>query len=376
MRLIHQITARIYGNAPGLLAIFLMACVPAMALLTPAEPDPLARIRDAAKGNVQACSATGETLCEQVAPKIVANAQGDSPLAENLRQLTGILQGNKIKASEEAAEIGWAIAAFHDAGLDAHVEKYASTNGSSTEHENVIAEYRGRESPEDWVLVGAHLGPLARAPGEVESSCDAAALIEAARDISLTGVHPRISLRFVLFTGDEQSAPASLGYVRLHRAELDHDRAAIFFQSDCRRLAGYLLNGRPDLESGVREAMKPIESMGGEHFASHTFLGTDGFDFLLEGIPALTVFPVQDTVTLDSPAPISSLVKTNLADLKRNTAIVAVTAFGIAERSAPLGPRQSRAEIESLLKTWDLETQMKIAGLWPLWESGERGRMP
>jgi len=56
-------------------------------------PDPLARIRAAAQGNVPACSATGETLCEQVAPKIIANAQGESPLAENLRRLTDEMEG-------------------------------------------------------------------------------------------------------------------------------------------------------------------------------------------------------------------------------------------------------------------------------------------
>jgi hypothetical protein len=103
-------------------------------------------------------------------------------------------------------------------------------------------------------------------------------------------------------------------------------------------------------------------------------LGTDGFDFLLEGVPALIAFPLQTTITLDGPAPIRAPV--NIADLKRNAAIVAVTAFGIAERAAPLGPRQSRAEIESSIKTWDLNRQIRTSGLWPLWELGERGRLP
>jgi hypothetical protein len=53
-------------------ALFVAGVLPAAAQLSPAEPDPLARIRDAAKTNVQACSATGESLCEQVAPKIFA----------------------------------------------------------------------------------------------------------------------------------------------------------------------------------------------------------------------------------------------------------------------------------------------------------------
>jgi hypothetical protein len=119
--------------------------------------------------------------------------------------------------------------------------------------------------------------------------------------------------------------------------------------------------------------MKPIESFGADHFAFRSFVGTEAFDFLLEGVPILTAFSEPTTITLDGPPPIRAPV--NIADLKRNAAIVAVTAFGIAERATPLGPRQSRAEIESLFKVWDLEPQMKAASLWPLWESGERGRL-
>jgi hypothetical protein len=355
-------------------ALIFAGALPALAQLSPSEPDPLARIRDAANSNVQACSATGETLCEQVAPKIIANAQGDSPLAENLHRLSKVEKGHKTPASKEAATVDWAIAAFLDAGVEAHIEKETNPNGGPTWQENVVAEFRGREKADDWVLLGAHLGPRERGPVAVDYSCDAATVIEAARDIFRTGIHPRLSIRFVLFTGDTRDMTGSWAYVRAHRAELDRARAAIVIGSDCRGITGYSLNGRPELEPAVREAMKPIESFGADHFDFYAMLGTDGFDFLLEGVPALIAFPLQTTITLDGPAPVRAPV--NIADLKRNAAIVAVTAFGIAERAAPLGPRQSRAEIESSIKTWDLNRQIRTSGLWPLWELGERGRLP
>src|SRR5258708_21421476 len=103
-------------------------------------------------------------------------------------------------------------------------------------------------------------------------------------------------------------------------------------------------------------------------------LGAAGSDSIWEGDPALLAFPSQTKIALGDAAPIRAPV--NIADLKRNAAIVAVTAFGIAERAAPLGPRQSRAEIEPLLKTWGLEGQMKATGNCQLWESSERARMP
>src|SRR5271169_4489164 len=83
------------------LAVFLSASIPAAAQLSSPVPDPLARIREAANSNVVACSATGESLCEQVAPKIIANAQGDSPLAENLGRLREELSG--VSGSTAAA---------------------------------------------------------------------------------------------------------------------------------------------------------------------------------------------------------------------------------------------------------------------------------
>ncbi|HWF12534.1 MAG TPA: M28 family peptidase [Candidatus Acidoferrales bacterium] len=360
---------------PALLAILLSPCLPAGAQLTPAEPDPLARIRDAAAANVQACSATGETLCEQVAPKIIANAQGDSPLAENLRLLRKNL-ATRNKFVQEGRAVEWAMAAFRETGLDPHIEKYANPNGSAGEQQNVVAEYRGRDNSNEWVLVGAHLAPRSNGSSAVENICDAASVIEAARDIALTAMHPKRSIRFVLFTGDERDMLGSWAYVRSHRAELDHARAAIIFHSNCYRVSGYSLNGGLDIEAGLRDAMKPIESLGATHFVTGAKTGTDDFDFLLEGVPTLSAYPILMPVSVDSPMLLPNSGKTELADLKHNVAVVAVTAFGIAERTEPIGPRQSHAEIELLLETFGLEFQMKTAGTWKQWESGERGRLP
>lgn len=361
-----------FRRSLALLAMILAACLPAAAQLAPSEPDPLARIRDAAKDNVVACSATGETLCEQVAPKIIANAQGDSPLAENLRRIRENLNG--VSGSDAAKRVvDWSVAAFQNAGLDAHVERYASPNDGSSQSENVSAEVRGREKPDEWVLVGASLSTWANGPGTSDYNCDAAMVIEAARDIVRTGVHPRRSIRFVLFSATNQGARA---YVHSHENELDRARGVIVFNTGCTQMTGYSLNGRRDIEARLREAMKPAQSLGADRLVSNAWFETDAFDFLLQGVPTLTGYHAPAVYALDSlPAGIAP-EGINVDDLKNNTADVAVVAFGIAERSEPLGPRQSRREIEALLKASGLEGQMKTAGLWPLWESGERGRLP
>jgi len=239
------------------------------------------------------------------------------------------------------------------------------------EGEDVIAEIRGREKPDEWVLLGAYLG--SPAPG-LEEACNAASVIEAARDIQLTGIHPRRSIRFVLFVPGEF---ASLHYVQAHRNELDRASAVIILAAAANPVTGFVLNGRHDIEPGVKNALDPIAAMSVTHHTFDAPFEPYSLYFLLEGIPTLLA-PSPDTggrhfASTNSP---KTLNIRELGELKRNTAIAAVAAFGIAERAEAVGPRQSRAEIESLLKSTGLDQQMKDNRLWSLWESGQRGRLP
>ena len=53
-----------------------------------------------------------------------------------------------------------------------------------------------------------------------------------------------------------------------------------------------------------------------------------------------------------------------------------MTAYALADRAERIAPRQSRAEVEELMKETGLAEEMKIEGLWPAWMSGQRGREP
>ncbi len=515
----------------GALLFMAAAAIPAAAQLPASEPDPLARIRAAAKDTPQACSVSGDTLCEQVAPKIIANAQGESPLAENLRRLTDEIGGRVTGTPAAARAVAWGVAAFRDAGIDVHTEKYTipstwadgashleilspvsfpvhlvsvgwaaatpdggiETNvvfagtgtdadfaklgasskgaillihsellrtwddlfdeyerapgvilrakaagavgilwtstrermllyrhsntltgqieplpqailaredglrlerlllanqpvrvrldlpnriGGPVEQENVVGEIRGREKPDEWVLLGAHLDSWELGTGALDNGCNAAMVVEAARDILHAGIRPRRSIRFVLFTGEEQGMLGSWAYVRAHRAELDRARGVIVFDAGIGRVTGYSLGGRHDIEASLREAVKPIESLGATMDTFDAPLGTDNFDFLVEGVPTLIANQEEAKYIPNYHAASDTLDKVDIKELKLHTAIAAVTAFGIAERAEPIGPRQSRAQIESLLKATTLDTQMKTFGIWQLWESGARGRQP
>src|ERR1700738_2498172 len=159
--------------------------------------------------------------------------------------------------------------------------------GGAVEQENVVGEIRGREKPDEAVILGAHLDSWDLGTGALDNGCNAALVIEAARAIKATGLVPRRTIRFVLFSGEEQGMYGSWQYARAHRAGVDKIRAVVIFDSGGGRVTGYSLTGRGDLEEGVREILKPLDSWDVTHHTLEGDIGTDNWDFFLEGVPTL-----------------------------------------------------------------------------------------
>jgi hypothetical protein len=248
--------------------------------------------------------------------------------------------------------------------------------GGAIEQENVVGEIRGYEKPDEAVILGAHLDSWELGTGALDDGCNAASVIEAARAIKATGLLPRRTIRFVLFSGEEQGTLGSFAYVKAHRAEMDKIRAMITFDSGDGRVTGYSLGGRRDIEAGVGEILKPLESWGANNDTSDASFGTDNFDFLLEGIPTLVANQEVSNYLVNYHAASDTLDKVDIRELKLNTALAALTAWGIADRVEPLGKRLTRAELDVLVKETGLDQQMKALGYWDAWQAGTRGRRP
>jgi carboxypeptidase Q len=248
--------------------------------------------------------------------------------------------------------------------------------GGPVEQENVVAEIRGYEKPDETVILGAHLDSWDLGTGALDNGCNAALVIEAARALKATGLRPRRSIRFILFSGEEEGLLGSWAYAKNHRAELDKVRAVIIFDSGIGRFTGYSLGGRRDIEAGVREVLKPLESWDINHHTPDAQIGTDHFDFMIEGVPTLVANQEEANYLPNYHAASDTLDKVDIRALKLHTAIAALTAWGIADRIEPLGKRLSRAELDGLIKDTGLDQQMKSLGYWQTWENGTRGRQP
>jgi hypothetical protein len=159
--------------------------------------------------------------------------------------------------------------------------------GGPAEQFNVVGEIRGYEKPDEVVVLGAHLDSWELGTGALDNGCNAALVIEAARAIKASGLLPRRTIRFVLFSGEEEGMLGSHAYVRAHRAELDKYRGVVVFDSGVGRVTGYSLGGRHDIEDAIRGILKPFAGWGVDDHTFDATTGTDHLDFLLEGVPTL-----------------------------------------------------------------------------------------
>ncbi|MGP1272982.1 MAG: M28 family metallopeptidase [Phycisphaerales bacterium] len=91
---------------------------------------------------------------------------------------------------------------------------------------NTIAEIPGTEKPEEVVIVSAHIdswnGPGSQ--GTLDNGTGTAVTLEAARILAAVGAKPKRTIRFILWTGEEQGLLGSRAYVE---AMSDEERARL-----------------------------------------------------------------------------------------------------------------------------------------------------
>jgi carboxypeptidase Q len=245
--------------------------------------------------------------------------------------------------------------------------------GGPWEAANVVAEIKGSEHPDEIVLLGAHLDSWDLGTGALDNGVNCALVVDVARAIA-AGPRPRRTIRFVLFTSEETGLLGSRGYVRLHRDEMDRHVAAVVHDIGDGKITGYYTNGRPELDSPVKAILAPLAAQGAGGTNDEAILGTDNFDFLLEGVPNLVADQQIDRYLADYHAESDTFDKVDPALARQNAAVAAVMVLGLANSPARVGARQTRAQVARVLEENKLDSQMKTYGLWDDWESRKRGR--
>ncbi len=245
--------------------------------------------------------------------------------------------------------------------------------GPAYESFNVVAEIPGSTRPQEIVLFGAHLDSWDLGTGTLDNGANAMMMIDIARQIHRLGLKPARTIRLVLWNGEEQGLEGSFGYTKSHEAELDRHIVAGSIDTGCGRVNGFFTAGRSDLMPEVDKALEPVKGLGPFAQVNLPLVGTDNYDFMMQGVPNLVANQLSATYGPNYHARSDEFDKCDPNDLRLNAAIIGSLVFEFAQSSVVL-PRHSRTQVEDLIRTTDLGDQMKAFGLWDAWVDGSRGR--
>lgn len=357
------------------------------------SPEAFARLGTVARGAIALVTSREMASFSDLFEEYLRNAPlleaaGKARVAALLIQSTrprGLLYRHPMTMTGNLAPIPVAIVSReHAARLAALARKgevrarllLANKTGGPFESRNVVAEIRGREKPEEVVLLGAHLDSWDLGTGEEDDGVNAALVIDVARAFKELGLVPRRTVRFALFTGEENGMWGSAGYVKRHAAELDNHVAVVIFDTGSGRTAGFFLNGREELRNPVDDALAEVAGIGPLEHSTEGLDGADNFDFLLSGVPNLVALQDPASYLPEYHAESDVFERVNAREARLNVAIASALVWGLAENPARPAKRQTRAEVEKLLRDTKLDAQMKAFGQWDDWTAGRRGVNP
>ena len=323
-----------YEQAPAVIALAVKGKAKAIAFLATREHDILYRHTNAVAGEI-----------DQLPMVIVAREDG-----ERIARLLAF--GNPV----------WA-----DLSIPNRI-------GGEIKTWNVVAEIRGREKADEFVVLGAHLDSWELGTGALDNGCNAALVIDALRAIKASGLEPRRSIRFILFSGEEEGEIGSRAYTLAHRGELDMAAGVVIFDAGTGKTTSFSTGGRKDVLATAQSLVAPLEQFGAAKLISTAEAGTDHFDFMLEGVPTFVAEQDEANYMVNYHATSDTFDKVDLPQLKKHVAEAAELSFALANAADRVGPRLDRTQIEQTLHETHLDDEMKAMGIWDDWASGKRGR--
>ncbi len=226
--------------------------------------------------------------------------------------------------------------------------------------QNLIGEIPGSIHPEQIIVVSAHLDSWDLGTGATDDGFGVAAVLGAAKAILQSGLRPARTLRFVLFTGEEQGLLGSRAYVRQHAIELSQIQAAFALDWGAGPVVRLPTAGHPELLPLLTQlnALAPelqIQPPDNGYLAM-----TDAYAFTLQGLPGIAPLVRDPNYSVQAHSGIDTLDKVSPADLRQATTVLAVASFFLADTpelpQTHLTPAQTAASLTAGKQQPMLET--------------------
>lgn len=197
---------------------------------------------------------------------------------------------------------------------------------------NTVAEIRGTEKPDEVVIIGGHLDSWDLGTGATDDGTGVMAVLEAARALKKLNVQPKRTIRFVMFTGEEQGLNGSKAYVKAHQAEMPKVSGVLVHDSGTGKVLTVGLMGNYNVRETMDRVLYPLaKPVGLMEPTLRSEGGSDHISFDQAGVPGF--WCVQDPADYDKThhSQADTLDRVRWDDLTEGAQVLAVFAYNVAQ---------------------------------------------
>ena len=214
--------------------------------------------------------------------------------------------------------------------------RMGATTAPDAQSRNVVAELRGSERPDEIVVLGGHIDSWDVGQGTMDDAGGAFAAWQAVRLIKQLGLHPRRTLRVVMWTNEENGARGAAAYRDAHRADIGKHVLAIESDNGTFNPIGFGVNGTART-AAVAHMLSPLfSSIGAGRIEADPNADTD-IDPLVElGVPGMGLRVDGTRYFWYHHSEADTFDKLNATEVSKCVAALAVMAYVAADMPDPL----------------------------------------
>jgi carboxypeptidase Q len=195
---------------------------------------------------------------------------------------------------------------------------------------NVVAEIKGSEHPEEIVLIGGHLDSWDLGTGAIDDGSGVAMVMETMRLIKQLDIHPRRTIRCVLFMNEENGLRGGKQYFEDHKSE--KHIAAIETDAGAAAPTGYTTTLKGEALAAIDARMQSsLAKLGAAKFETATQTGADTSFLVESGVTGFSLIPDPLHYFDYHHTPADTLDKIDPHELAMDSAAIAALALSIAD---------------------------------------------
>jgi len=200
---------------------------------------------------------------------------------------------------------------------------------------NVIADWKGTEHPDQYVVVSGHLDSWDLGTGAIDDGAGVVVSMQAIHLLQKLGIHPKRTVRFIAWMSEEEGSEGAATFMKEHGTEMSHYIGALESDLGAGHPDGVVYAGKPELGDWLHPIANVLEPIGAQTFRSSPETGEDIDGMTQKGVPSFA--PSQDGRYYFNyhHTPADTFDKVNPRELSENAAVMTVMAYALADSAEP-----------------------------------------